>query len=555
MSRPAPSAARSLLLVAALASRALASAASGTGVDVLDYTFAIALGDATESIEGEATLLLRLDAATTSAVELDLVRLGEDGRGMTVREVIDGDGAELAFAHGDDRLRVELAEGTAPGDAGAERLRSLTVHYAGMPRQGFRIAENRHGERTFFSDNWPQGARHWLPTVDHPSDKALCSFVVTAPAHYQVVASGRLVEECDLAGGLRRTRWRTEAPIATKVMALGVARFVVHHYGDDVLGVPVEGWVFPADREVGLLHFARLPEMLRFFAGRLGAFPYAKLAAVQSTTRFGGMENASAVFLGEATIDAAAEGVEVLLAHEVAHQWFGDAVTERDWNELWLSEGFATYFAALYAEATYGRRRLEQMMERSRRRVLEWTAENPAGVVRPALAPPPEELLGAHVYHKGAWVLHMLRAEIGDQAFWRAMASYYARHRDETVGTDDLRRVVEEHAGRELGWFFDQWLGRPGHPVLATETRFEAATGEIEILVRQVQAGEPFRATLELEALGPDGRRSTVVALGERESRARVELGGPPVGLTLDPEVVLLFEEASAPAAESAPPP
>jgi aminopeptidase N len=171
------------------------------------------------------------------------------------------------------------------------------------------------------------------------------------------------------------------------------------------------------------------------------------------------------------------------------------------------------------------------------------------------LAPPPEELLGAHVYHKGAWVLHMLRAEIGDQAFWRAMASYYARHRDETVGTDDLRRVVEEHAGRELGWFFDQWLGRPGHPVLATETRFEAATGEIEILVRQVQAGEPFRATLELEALGPDGRRSTVVALGERESRARVELGGPPVGLTLDPEVVLLFEEASAPAAESAPPP
>ena len=174
------------------------------------------------------------------------------------------------------------ASATTPASARSDTSKSAT---AACPADGLTIGTNRHGDRTFFADNWPNRAHHWLPVVDHPSDKALVSFAVTAPAHYQVVATGAFVEAVDLDGGRRRTEWRSRAPVATKVMAIGVARFARRREAT-VDGVPVETWVYPQDREAGLRAFAPAARVVGTFERRLGEYPYAKLANVQTTTRW-----------------------------------------------------------------------------------------------------------------------------------------------------------------------------------------------------------------------------------------------------------------------------
>ena len=235
-------------------------------VDVLDYRFELVLSDTSDEIEGRAAIGFRVLRAV-SEVEFDLddpdgeaggVDAPGDGvrpaGGMVVSAVALAEpigttseaGRSLSFRQEDDRLHVHLGR-----EAGAGQVLRIEVRYHGVPADGLTIGVNRHGDRTFFADNWPNRAHHWLPVVDHPSDKALVSFAVTAPAHYQVVATGAFVSAIDLEGGLRRTEWRSRAPVATKVIAIGAARFVRHRQAV-VDGVPVETWVYPQDREAGL---------------------------------------------------------------------------------------------------------------------------------------------------------------------------------------------------------------------------------------------------------------------------------------------------------------
>src|SRR5690606_25895199 len=217
-----------LLAVPALAQ----SHPPGAAFDVLHYRFALALSDGTDEIGGEATIEVAILEEGTDAIALDLVGGRPDGKGMFVTAV-EENRRPLAFRHEDDRLVITLPEPAAAGE-----VHTLTVAYEGIPADGLIIATNKHGDRTFFGDNWPERARHWLPSVDHPSDKATVEWVVTAPAHYQVVGSGRLVEETDLGEGRRLTRWRSEKPLATKIMVIGAARFAVEHPASGN-GVPV----------------------------------------------------------------------------------------------------------------------------------------------------------------------------------------------------------------------------------------------------------------------------------------------------------------------------
>src|SRR5688572_1365049 len=194
------------------------------GIDVQNYAFRMTLRDDTDEIEGETTIDLRFVADGVTALELDLVNAA-GGKGMSVRDVT-ANGGPLRFTHQGNRLRITLP---ATSRAGGRQL--VTVRYHGIAADGFRIGPNKHGERTFFSKNWPDKGRHWLPMIDHPYDKATSEFIITAPAKYQVVANGLLIEEADLADGLRRTHWKQSVPIATWLNALGVAQFAARTYG------------------------------------------------------------------------------------------------------------------------------------------------------------------------------------------------------------------------------------------------------------------------------------------------------------------------------------
>ena len=509
------------------------------GIDILDYDFALTLSDTTDRIKGTATVRLRVTTDTLTAVRLDLI--GRDqaqataaskGTGMRVKSVSKG-GQAVPYRHFNDILRIASPSGFTAGETHTYR-----IHYAGIPADGLIIGTNQHGDRTFFGDNWPNRARHWLPVEDHLADKAPVEFRVTAPAQYEVVANGALVSD-STEGGLRYTHWRTDVPLPPKVMIIGVSDFVVDTSGT-VDGVPVQSWVYPEDRDAGFKDLGQAPPILRFFEENLGPYPYEKLANVQSTTRYGGMENAAAIFYSEQAV-ADGEDDTSLLAHEIAHQWYGNTVTEADWPHLWLSEGFATYLTGLYLEHARGDAALTRFMSTARQQVVRFHEQRPDEPLVDTTFTDPNELLNTNPYQKGGWVLHMLRREVGTDTFWEGLRAYYERYRNQNASTRDFRSVMEDVSGQDLKQFFHQWTRRPGHPVIEGTWRYDEATKECVITLRQTQEEPLFDVPVEV-AIENGSRSTTTISMRSRTEEARVDCPQAPASVSLDPDIQLLAE-------------
>ena len=499
-------------------------------VDAIHYVFRLTVTDTSDTITGEATARFRI-VSTVSEISLDLVSTSS-GKGMTVSDV-SAAGRPLEFVHDSDRLRILLGE-SAP--AGSEV--AISVRYGGVPAEGLRILDNIHGERTMFSENWPNRARHWLPMIDHPYDKATGEFVVTAPAHYQVVANGLLMEEVDLPDGVRRSHWKQSVPIASWLYALGIARFAVHHY-DVVRGIPQQVWVFPNDREKAyeLFEFTGR-RAFEFFSDTIGPYAYEKLGHVQAAGLGGGTEHASAIFYGEKGV----AGGRAPVVHEVAHQWWGNAVTEKDWDDVWLSEGFATYFTHLYTEQFEGRDAFVRGLRNDIATIVQAHRAAPDQPIIHRNISDMRRVLNRLVYQKAGWVLHMLRGTVGTPRFWTGIREYYRRYRDANASTDDFRQVMEQAAGMDLSWFFDQWLRRGGMPQLKGSWRFNAATRHIEIDLAQVQPGASYRLPLEIGIILPDGQtRVERVELREPSQRFTVAVDREPQTVVLDPNTWTLM--------------
>ena len=502
------------------------------GVDVERYAFSVTLFEETDTVEASATVTFHVASDTTTVLPLDLVSLRPDSTGMTVFEVT-LDGAPARFEHAADRLVVHLGP-TARGAA-----HTAVIDYSGVPADGLIIGTNRHGERTFFADHWPNRARNWLPVVDHPSDKAIVDWDVSAPSTYQVVANGRLAEETDAFDANRVTRWEGERPIATKIMVIGVARFAVEHRAPVVAaGVPVdvETWAYPEDRAAGFHDFAAADSALVVLADLLGPFPYEKLANVESTTRFGGMENAGAIFYDEAGVTGRGTNAGTVV-HEVAHQWFGDLVSETDWPHLWLSEGFATYLTHVYNERTRGVGALRAGLARDRAQIVAFAARNPQRMLVDTTFADPLELLNAYSYQRGSWTLHLLRRRVGDDAFWAGLRLYLARHADANATTADLEAALEETSGQNLRAFFQQWTRRPGLPRI--DATWRASASETVVTLRQT--GVPYVVPIVVEATGAAGETARVMAdVAGNETVVRFPFTATAV--VLDPDVDALAD-------------
>jgi aminopeptidase N len=499
------------------------------GVDVLHYRFQLTLSDHVNVIEGRASVTVRFTDEPRDFY-LDLVSRQEKDVGMLVKSV-SVENVPIRYEHSDDRLWIRLE------DEPVDSVMTFDIVYSGVPADGLIISQNKFGDRTFFADNWPDRARHWIPTVDHPSDKALVEFIVSAPDHYQVVSNGRLVEEYDWRPGLRITHWSTTQPLPTKIMVIGVARFAVQYLGP-IDGVPLQTWVYPQSRTAGFHDFAVAEQAMRYFVNVLGPFPFAKLANVQSTTRYGGMENAGAIFYNENSVSGL-HRLESTVAHEVAHQWFGDSASEVDWHDVWLSEGFATYMANLYFEHYYGTARLAQRMAEDRNTVVAYMVANPASTVVDTTITDPNLVLNRNSYDKGSWTLHMLRSIVGDAAFMQILRTYYESYRFDNASTADFRRVAEEVAGRDLAWFFDQWIYRPGMPVLRLSWDYDQDAAMVTVNVRQQQE-TPFRFPLDIGVSVDAGTTMHTVQVNERHATFRFPATGEPTAVTPDPNVRLL---------------
>lgn len=428
-------------------------------ISVSHYVFKLELGDDTDLIKGEAEVTIRF-IKPVSSFDLNLIQKKDGLTGMEILS-IKSSGKPVEYSFKNDLVTIKPPPGSE---------HTFIINYQGIPADGLLISENKFGNRSFFGDNWPDRGRHWLPTVDHPSYKATVEFMITAPDHYEVVATGKLVEERTLTNNFKLSHWKESVPVSVKVMTIGVSEFSVKELGV-VTGIPVTTWVYPQNKDAGFSDFAVAPRILEYMQEYIGPYPFEKLAHVQSKTKFGGLENAGNIFYFENVVTGKNER-ESLIAHETAHQWFGNSATEDDWHHVWLSEGFATYCTALYMEHTYGRDTLVSMMKKTRKQVFEFAKKNTAPIVDTTIMDV-NKVLNTNTYQKAAWVLHMLRRKMGDESFHAGVREYYDTYKGRTAMTRDFIKVMQKYIPEDLQAFVRQWLYKGGHPKITGTWQYD----------------------------------------------------------------------------------
>ncbi len=503
-------------------------------MDVQHYVFSLKLDAESPSIQGSALVTVHFKDETDQVV-LDLVKKDATGKGMTVSAVSEN-GHNFQFEHVAESLLIQLQRTTKPGD-----VHTFQIDYQGIPADGLIIDKNKFGDRTFFGDNWPNRAHHWLPTVDHPSDKASVEFIVTAPDDLQVIANGIQIEETNLDNGLKINHWRETGVLPTKVMVIGAAPFAVQLAGE-THNIPVTSWVFPENRKEGFYDYELAVQVLDWFITNVAPYPYQKLANVQSKTRYGGMENASNIFYFENSVSGSRDD-EGLIAHEIAHQWFGNTASEANWHHVWLSEGFATYFTILYQESVHGVDVAKQELLADRQQVINYNKRDSKPVVDTTITDY-NRVLNTNSYQKGSWILHMLRQEVGDSAFWKGVRTYYDRYKFSNALTADFQKVMEEISGKKLDTFFNQWLFKAGQPTLQLNWNYNNAAKDIILEISQMQSGVTFQFPLEVAVYYENAEKPVIQTFNIDKSKATFSIKSDkmPSKIVLDPNVKLLFE-------------
>lgn len=500
-------------------------------MDVQHYDFTLEVSDDNDELKGIATTTVKF-MQEVGEISFDLTAKNESGKGMEVTGVKEN-GQPSQFIHNVLRLKILLHKLSTAGET-----RIFEISYHGIPTDGLVFSRNKFKQRTIFGDNWPNRAHNWLPCVDHLSDKASVDFKVTAPEHYKVISNGILIEETTLEGHLKFTHWQETVALPTKVMVIGLADFAVNYAGN-VDCIPVSSWVFPADKKNGFYDYAQALDILPFFIKYIGPYAYKKLANVEAITIFGGMENASAIFYNEESIKGTPGSSDGLMAHEIAHQWFGNSATESGWQHVWLSEGFATEMSHLYLEHKYGKDTLIAMMKADRHDVIAFSKQRHTPIVDTSEKKNFLILLNTNSYRKGGWVLHMLRNRLGDSLFQKTIATYYTTFAGKNASTDELRQITEQVSKKDLKTFFQQWLYTAGNPILDIDWKYDGKKKEVLVNLTQTQ---PTLFTFPLEISFDNSRSFSTILVSDKETQAKFPMWSKPLKLVADPNTNLLFE-------------
>jgi aminopeptidase N len=491
-------------------------------------------------LSGVATLTVtvrrdRLAVVTFDAVELD------------VESVAVGDLA-ASFDNDRENLRVTLPE-PAPEGITLE----IAIRYSCEPRRGlyFIGPDAEHPDRA--PQCWTQGqdddSRHFWPCLDQPIEKFSTEVICTAPAGTFVLSNGALYERIDLPGARVRWHYKLDFPQPAYLLTLVAGPFTEIRARAARTGVDVFAFVAPGREADAQRSFARTPEMIDFFSERIGVpYPHARYSQITVPEFiFGGMENTTATTLTDLILlderAALDHDVDGLVSHELAHQWWGDLLTCREWSEAWLNEGFATYFEYVWREHAKGRDEADfELLADTDGYLAE--AERYQRPVVCRQYDEPIHLFDAHLYEKGGRVLHMLRHELGDAAFWRAIGHYARKHARGSVETRDLARAIEDATGRGVDRMFDRWIARPGHPELEGRWSWDEDRKVGTLTLAQKQAVTPetplfeFSAGLRFEI---DGReRDERVVVREATHAFEFPLPTRPTQVIFDPGDVVL---------------
>jgi aminopeptidase N len=496
----------------------------------------------TKTIAGSATLTLRA-LRDVRSVTLDAVDL----RISEVKLVRREGQAALRFDHDGKHLRFDL------GLAQGQRARVRVAYKAVKPQEGLYFFGPTKDAPKVPYQVWSQGetvtSRYWFPCVDHPDERQATSLRVRVAEGLTVVSNGKPGKRIAGEGKHKgKVTWsfRQDREHVAYLVTLVVGTFDVVSETPWRGKVPITHYVPPGRKGDAARSFARTKDMLDFFSAKTGVdYPWAKYEqVVVEQFSFGGMENTGATTLNERTLhDARAHldySSEGLVAHELAHQWYGDLLTCRDWAHVWLNESFATYFDALWTEHSRG---VEDY-------AYELFGNSEGGMRggkrRPILDrryPTPDSMFDGRVYPKGSCVLHMLRRQLGERAFWEGIQRYTRTHKDSGVETSDLRRALERASGRGLERFFRQWLERPGHPKIEVWLKRDAERGLLTVTIDQKQKGEAYRFPAELSFRFGEREVRHVLPVKSKRERFVLAERAAPTYFRFDPREAVILKE------------
>jgi len=466
-----------------------------------------------------------------------------------------------AFEHKSAKLSITLDQPRDPGQAF-----EVAITYSGQPKRGmyFVTPSPVYPQKTptVWTQGEPELTHFWLPCYDYPNDLATSEMVITVPENFYVLSNGQLLKVTADANAKTKTfHWKMALPHVSYLISLVVGDLVP--YEMEVNGLTITSYAPRGkyDEEGMRRAYGRTGEMLKVFNRLIGVdYPWPRYAQVTVPEfRAGGMENVTATTLVDSTLRDAAATLESspdgLIAHELAHQWWGDLLTCRDWSHLWLNEGFATYFDALYTEDQLGPAAFFYKMDGNRKSAVAVDQTKPRPVVWDRYKHP-NEMFDARAYPKGACILHMLRGLLGDSAFFGGLRHYCNKHRHQNVVTADLQKALEEHSKQSLDWFFEQWLYRAGAPHLQARWKWDQADKTVRVTVRQTQKTSDlvplFKLPTTLELLFEPGETTRyAITIQSAEQEFVIPCAKSPRLVQLDPDHYLLAKlDWQKPAAE-----
>jgi aminopeptidase N len=510
--------------------------------DVQHYVIRVSFDQTKKQVYGDTTVSLKPLAANFREFDLDAVDLAFE----SVK--LDATGVDLKYKTDGKSVHIKLDRAYAPDETVSVRFK-----YTATPKKGVYFVDAQTEAQTInhSAQIWSQGeaeeARYWFPSFDFPSDKATTEEFITAQPDETVVGNGEFLGKADNGNGT--ATWHYKMPVAhsTYLVSFVIGKYVRidDKYGD----VTLASYVYPGKEATALSAFGKTKDMIAVYESLTGIkFPYNKYdQTIVARFQFGGMENITATTMADTEIffgdfDFGKQVVVDLVSHELAHSWFGDMVTCRNWAELWLNEGFATYMEAAYRERINGR---DDYMRKVRIDAREFLADDAVTRRRHGLynllAGDVDKLfdVSAVTYNKGGAVLHMLRETVGTEAFWKGVNLYLNKHKFGSVETTDLKAAMETASGQSLTWFFDQWVYSSGAPHLSVKQTYSAKTHVLKLTISQTQAADvivpgTFRLPMDVTVKTATGKQTKDIVLTKRVETFSIKTNAKPTIVTLD---------------------
>lgn len=509
--------------------------------DVQHYIIRISFDRTAKRVFGDTTVQLKPLSANFSQFELD----SEDMVYDSVK--LETNGTDLKYQLVGKKIKITLDRNYSPND-----LISIRFKYSSRPKRGiyFVPAERTRGEISRAAQIWTQGepeyAHHWFPSYDFPDDKATTEQFITVEKDETAIGNGELLETIENSDNTKTFHFKMPVRHSVYLVSFVVGKYI--KIEDKYKNIPLGVYLYPGRERLAEIAFGKTKEMFRIFEDLTKIdFPFNKYdqTIVANYEEFAAMENITATTLSDkevffAEFDFGKPLVEDIVAHELAHSWFGNLVTCRNWAELWLNEGFATFMEAAYREKMYGR---EQYIQKIRDDVEEHFAENKPKRSRHGLynqlARPDDSIFDTTTYQKGGAVIHTLREQIGDKAFWKAVNIYLNRHKFENVETSDLQRAMEEASGQKLDWFFAQWVYGGGHPQIEVKQNYDAEKKVLTLNLKQIQetdklVSEVFILPLDVEIQTQSKTYTEKLKMEKREQTFTFKVSNQPQNVVID---------------------